>query len=79
MPPVDNQAKNSVESFVQELLAKNKVVIFSKTTCPWCDKVKELFDEIKEPFVKVELDKIGKLLFIQNLLSIQKNHLFICQ
>jgi glutaredoxin len=54
MPPVDN--KNPVALFVEELLCKNKVVIFSKTTCPWCVKVKELFKELNEKFVAVELD-----------------------
>jgi len=54
MPPVDN--KNPVALYVEELLSKNRVVIFSKTTCPWCVKVKELFKELNEEFVAIELD-----------------------
>ena len=58
MPPVENNS-SSTESFVQNLLATEKVVIFSKTTCPWCVKVKKLFDELNEKYTVVELDQHG--------------------
>jgi predicted DsbA family dithiol-disulfide isomerase len=56
MPPID---KGSIEKYVEELIEKNKIVIFSKTTCPWCAKVKELFKLINEEFVSIELDLVG--------------------
>ncbi len=62
MPPVENNS-SSTESFVQNLLATEKVVIFSKTTCPWCAKVKKLFDDLNEKYTVVELDKNGLLKF----------------
>jgi glutaredoxin len=36
------------------------VTIFSKTTCPFCAKVKELFKSLNEPFTVVELDQIDE-------------------
>ena len=31
--------------FVEEIIKANKVVVFSKTTCPFCHRVKHLFDQ----------------------------------
>ncbi|KAK5579492.1 hypothetical protein RB653_009175 [Dictyostelium firmibasis] len=42
---------------VQRLIKAHKLIIFSKTSCPYCVSVKELFKKLKVvPFV-VELDK----------------------
>lgn len=57
MPPVNGDEK-SIEKYVEELIEANKVLIFSKTTCPWCAKVKELFKSINEPFLAIELDVV---------------------
>jgi hypothetical protein len=56
MPPISG---DPIQDYVEKLLNENKIVVFSKTTCPWCVKVKQLFKELNEEFVSVELDKIG--------------------
>ena len=48
----------TIEEYVNKLLDTNKVVVFSKTTCPYCAKVKELFKSLNEPILVVELDDI---------------------
>jgi len=53
MPPLDG-----ISLYVKNLIDSNKIVIFSKVTCPWCDKVKELFKSIGEKFVSVNLDEM---------------------
>jgi len=35
----------SIKNFVDDSIAKNKVVIFSKTWCPFCKRVKALFTD----------------------------------
>lgn len=57
MPPVDTS--NSVASYVEKLIAENKVVIFTKTTCPWCAKVIQLFNGINEAFTNIAIDTMG--------------------
>ena len=42
---------------LEQLIAQNKVIIFSKTTCPFCSKVKALFDELNVDKVVIELDQ----------------------
>ncbi|CAH1978293.1 unnamed protein product [Acanthoscelides obtectus] len=42
---------------VQELIKSDKVVIFSKTYCPYCKLAKEVFEKIKEKYTVIELDK----------------------
>lgn len=51
----------TIEQFVNNLLNENKIVLFTKTTCPFCAKVKELFKSLNQDFVAVELDQLGNL------------------
>jgi protein-disulfide isomerase len=56
----------SIESFFNDLIKKHKIVIFSKTTCPFCAKVKDLFNSLNESYASLDLDEIGN----NNLLHI---------
>jgi glutaredoxin 3 len=47
-----------VSEIVQNTIASSKVVMFSKTTCPFCVKAKNLFDDLGQAFVTLELDEI---------------------
>ncbi|KAH8394921.1 hypothetical protein KR222_010586 [Zaprionus bogoriensis] len=42
--------------FVRETISNNKVVIFSKSYCPYCSMAKEQFRKLKVEMVVVELD-----------------------
>ncbi|KAM4641570.1 glutaredoxin 2 [Discoglossus pictus] len=42
---------------VEETVTQNCVVIFSKTTCPYCSMAKEAFNEINVKFKTIELDQ----------------------
>ena len=48
---------------VDQLVAANKIMIFSKTTCPFCTKIKNLFEQLKVKVEVLELDQIGEQLF----------------
>ncbi|BES91896.1 Glutaredoxin [Nesidiocoris tenuis] len=43
--------------FVKDSIAKDTVVIFSKTYCPYCTMAKEVFQKLKKSFTAIELDK----------------------
>ncbi|XP_028818139.1 glutaredoxin-like isoform X1 [Denticeps clupeoides] len=43
--------------FVQDIVSHNCVVIFSKTTCPYCKMAKSLFNEIGATYKVIELDQ----------------------
>ncbi|XP_076578161.1 glutaredoxin 2 isoform X1 [Chaetodon auriga] len=43
--------------FVQEMVSQNCVVIFSKTTCPYCKMAKNVFNEIGATYKVIELDE----------------------
>ena len=47
---------NNVEAYIKE----NKVMVFSKTTCPFCTKIKNLFEQMKVKIEVLELDQIRK-------------------
>ncbi|KAL8118086.1 hypothetical protein AgCh_015844 [Apium graveolens] len=61
-------AANSVSAFVQNSIYSNKITVFSKSYCPYCQRTKRIFTELNEqPFV-VELDLREDGSEIQNVL-----------
>ncbi|CAG9856960.1 unnamed protein product [Phyllotreta striolata] len=54
---------------IYALIKENKIVIFSKTYCPYCDLAKECFDKIGVPYLAVELNKRGDGNEVQSILS----------
>ncbi|XP_039653277.1 thioredoxin reductase 3 [Perca fluviatilis] len=59
MPPIDNDTgKNELKCRIQQLIDSNQVMVFSKSYCPFCIKVKDLFKELQVDCNVVELDLI---------------------
>ncbi|XP_075473046.1 glutaredoxin 2 [Ascaphus truei] len=64
-PRMGNNASNSASislpsesvKMVQEMVSQNSVVIFSKTSCPYCTMAKEAFNDINVSYKTVELDQ----------------------
>lgn len=56
MPPVTGELKTEV----QKLIESQPVVLFSKTTCPFCVKAKDLLKSLNVKYETVELDKTDK-------------------
>ncbi|KAB5547572.1 GLUTAREDOXIN-C3 [Salix viminalis] len=50
------EASNSASAFVQNVIYSNKIVIFSKSYCPYCLRAKRVFSELNEKPFAVELD-----------------------
>ncbi|XP_021915526.1 glutaredoxin-C4-like isoform X2 [Zootermopsis nevadensis] len=48
---------SSVKQLVKELIDSDDVVIFSKTTCPFCIAAKKVFDDLHQVYTAVELNK----------------------
>lgn len=42
---------------VKALIEANKVMVFSKTYCPYCDKAKKVFNSIGAKYEVLELDQ----------------------
>jgi len=58
MPPTGDS--RDLRSVIQEYIDNNKVVIFAKTHCPYCKKVKNLFETLSVNYYAVELDTMGE-------------------
>jgi len=54
MAPIE--AVSDLPSKIKDLIDKHRVMVFSKTTCPFCAKVKELFKSLKVEYHAYELD-----------------------
>ncbi|KAK7411948.1 hypothetical protein VNO78_03393 [Psophocarpus tetragonolobus] len=48
---------SSVGKFVDDTINSNKIVIFSKTYCPYCQRAKAVFKDLKQVPHVVELDE----------------------
>ncbi|XP_011870030.1 PREDICTED: glutaredoxin-C4-like isoform X2 [Vollenhovia emeryi] len=59
----------STRDFVTELIAKDSIVIFSKTYCPYCNMAKKVFDSLKKTYTAIELDDREDAQEIQDLLG----------
>ncbi|KAE9550325.1 hypothetical protein FO519_006457 [Halicephalobus sp. NKZ332] len=62
----------AAKAFVDSVLTKYKVAVFSKTTCPYCTKAKNTlssFDMRPEVYHVVELDKRDDMHEIQDYLQ----------
>ncbi|XP_032687450.1 glutaredoxin-C4-like isoform X2 [Odontomachus brunneus] len=46
----------SAREFVEQAIAKESVVIFSKTYCPYCKMAKQVFDSLNKAYMVIELD-----------------------
>lgn len=66
MPPVSGNG--GLKETISEYVSNNKVMIFSKTTCPFCKKVKDLLQSSQIKFEVLELDQQANGSEIQNAL-----------
>merc|ERR550534_2000081 len=65
MAPVTGSPMEMVDQYVNN----NKVMMFSKTTCPFCSKVKQLFEQEKIKYEVLEIDQIAEGPAIQAALA----------
>lgn len=49
-----------IKQELQKIIDTQTVVIFSKTTCPFCDKAKDLLKSLSVKFESIELDRLDK-------------------
>jgi len=65
MAPVSGSPMDQVEQYIKD----NKVMVFSKSTCPFCAKIKQLFDSLSIKYHAIELDQMGEGAAIQAALA----------
>lgn len=58
----------TIDTFVSNCIKDNKVMLFVKSTCPFCAKVKELFNSLNEQYAAIELDKMDDGTAIRDVL-----------
>ncbi|KAJ8359297.1 hypothetical protein SKAU_G00158220 [Synaphobranchus kaupii] len=57
MPPTGcDSGRDAIKSRIQGLINSSEVLVFSKSYCPFCVKVKDLFNELNVKYNAVELD-----------------------
>ncbi|CAG4942432.1 unnamed protein product [Parnassius apollo] len=46
-----------IQQFIKDAIAKDKVVVFSKSYCPYCTMAKNVFEKVKQPIQVYELNE----------------------
>lgn len=49
-------AKEDARKFIDETIANNKVVVFSKSHCPFCTMAKKALDEAKCKYIVIDME-----------------------
>ena len=57
---------------VERIVTNHRVVLFSKSTCPFCSKVKDLFKSKHIRYYNIELDKVGWRIWFNDYLLLSK-------
>ncbi|MGH0145110.1 UNVERIFIED_CONTAM: hypothetical protein FKN15_024465 [Acipenser sinensis] len=69
MPPTGcGSGRDEMKTQIQALIDSNQVMVFSKSYCPFCVKVKDLFKELNVAVHAVELDLIDEGSNFQDIL-----------
>ncbi|RMB98890.1 hypothetical protein DUI87_24434 [Hirundo rustica rustica] len=70
-PPVQTRLPDwdGLKLRVRTLIASHRVMIFSKSYCPYCNKVKELFNSMRVEYYALELDVTDDGASIQQVLA----------
>ncbi|XP_049871963.1 uncharacterized protein LOC126373599 [Pectinophora gossypiella] len=58
-----------VKQFIKDAVSKEKVVVFSKSYCPYCKLAKDVFTKVKQPIQVIELDQRDDGAVIQDSLA----------
>eukprot|EP00694_Reclinomonas_americana_P003758 EC790722.1.p2 GENE.EC790722.1~~EC790722.1.p2 ORF type:complete len:167 (+),score=76.27 EC790722.1:23-523(+) len=70
MKPIELSASDkAANEAVAQLVANEKILVFSKSYCPYCKRVKDLFSKLGYPFKVVELDQRDDGAAIQDALE----------
>ncbi|GBP16685.1 Glutaredoxin-C4 [Eumeta japonica] len=62
-------SSSDLKQFIKEAISSDKVVVFSKSYCPYCKLAKEVFNKVKQPIKVYELDEREDGSDIQNNLA----------
>eukprot|EP01089_Gocevia_fonbrunei_P007822 TRINITY_DN19130_c0_g1_i1.p1 TRINITY_DN19130_c0_g1~~TRINITY_DN19130_c0_g1_i1.p1 ORF type:complete len:112 (-),score=20.92 TRINITY_DN19130_c0_g1_i1:78-413(-) len=54
------EAEETVKRYVSDVHQVHALVIWSKTYCGYCAKVKRLFDHLNKPYKSIELDTMNE-------------------
>ncbi|CAG9564684.1 unnamed protein product [Danaus chrysippus] len=46
-----------IQQFIKDAISQEKVVVFSKSYCPYCTLAKDVFSKVKQPIKVYELDE----------------------
>ncbi|KAG2203369.1 hypothetical protein INT47_010067 [Mucor saturninus] len=67
--PITKEEMAQVQELVEKIIESNKVVVFSKSYCPYCVKAKAVLKEFGVEFFVMELDKENNGSAVQQYLA----------
>ena len=62
-------SSGNAKSYIENTISEHPVVVFSKSTCPYCARVKKLFGDVRADIFLVEINKRNDMSALQDELS----------
>lgn len=62
-------AGGDAKSFIEKTISEHTVVVFSKSTCPYCARVKKLFGDVRADIYLIEINKRDDMSALQDALQ----------
>ena len=62
-------AGGGAKSFIEKTMSEHAVVVFSKSTCPYCARVKKLFGDVRADIYLIEINKRDDMSALQDALQ----------
>ncbi|XP_013148303.1 PREDICTED: glutaredoxin-C3-like [Papilio polytes] len=50
-------SSTEIKQYIKDAVSKDKVVVFSKSYCPYCTLAKDVFAKVKQPITVIELNE----------------------
>lgn len=67
--PAGNVEETSEFKWVEERIAEHPVVVFSKSTCPYCSDAKKILDKTSTSYKAHEINRMDNTAIIQDALQ----------
>jgi len=67
--PFEGATKEEIQATIARLTSENQVMIFSKSLSPHCHRAKKIFDDLKQKYSVVEVNKLPEMSLIQDTLN----------
>jgi len=70
----ESEFQKFVSSHIDDLIKKHDILVFAKSTCPYCIRTKKMMTDLKLDFSWINIDSIDDQYVLRTALEKKTNH-----